>query len=195
MIVFGITGGSGSGKTSVSKRLEKLGVHIIDTDVIAHKIVEPNSDCLNELVDYFGNDILNDDNSLNRKKLASIAFADKQKTSELNKITHKYIKAEVLDDISTTNAEFVGIDGAVIIGSNIEPLCKFIVSVIADKKIRIARIKARDNITDEQAIQRINAQNDDEFYKKNSMYIIYNNGDVMQLESDVDKLFNKIKGE
>ena len=79
MVVFGITGGSGSGKTSVSKMLEKLGVHIIDTDVIAHEIVEPNSDCLNELVDYFGDSILNDDKTLNRKKLASIAFSDKQK--------------------------------------------------------------------------------------------------------------------
>ena len=132
MVVFGITGGSGSGKTSVSKMLEKLGVHIIDTDVIAHEIVEPNSDCLNELVDYFGDSILNDDKTLNRKKLASIAFSDKQKTEALS--------------------------------------------------------------NDEQAIQRINAQNDDEFYKENSMYIIYNNGDIAQLESDVVGLFNKIKG-
>ena len=180
MVVFGITGGSGSGKTSVSKMLEKLGVHIIDTDVIAHEIVEPNSDCLNELVNYFGDSILNDDKTLNRKKLASIAFSDKQKTEALSNITHKYI--------------LVGIDGAVIIGSNVEPLCEFIVSVIADKQSRITRIKTRDNITDEQAIQRINAQNDDEFYKENSMYIIYNNGDIAQLESDVVGLFNKIKG-
>ena len=174
--------------------LEKMGVHIIDTDVIAHEIVEPNSDCLNELVDYFGYSILNDDKTLNRKKLASIAFSDKQKTEALSNITHKYIKAEVVKDINTTDAELVGIDGAVIIGSNVEPLCEFIVSVIADKQSRITRIKTRDNITDEQAIQRINAQNDDEFYKENSMYIIYNNGDIAQLESDVVGLFNKIKG-
>ena len=147
MVVFGITGGSGSGKTSVSKMLEKLGVHIIDTDVIAHEIVEPNSDCLNELVDYFGDSILNDDKTLNRKKLASIAFSDKQKTEALSNITHKYIKAEVVKDINTTDAELVGIDGAVIIGSNVEPLCEFIVSVIADKQSRITRIKTRDNIT------------------------------------------------
>ena len=108
--------------------------------------------------------------------------------------TDKYIKAEVVKDINTTDAELVGIDGAVIIGSNVEPLCEFIVSVIADKQSRITRIKTRDNITDEQAIQRINAQNDDEFYKENSMYIIYNNGDIAQLESDVVGLFNKIKG-
>ena len=163
MVVFGITGGSGSGKTSVSKMLEKLGVHIIDTDVIAHEIVEPNGECLNELVDYFGDSILNDDKTLNRKKLASIAFSDKQKTVALSNITHKYIRAEVVKDINTTDAELVGIDGAVIIGSNVEP-------------------------------QRINAQNDDEFYKENSMYIIYNNGDIAQLESDVVGLFNKIKG-
>lgn len=77
-VVFGITGGR-SGKTSVSKMLEKLGVHIIDTDVIAHEIVEPNSDCLNELVDYFGDSILNDDKTLNRKKLASTLFLTNKK--------------------------------------------------------------------------------------------------------------------
>lgn len=64
----------------------------------------------------------------------------------------------MVKDINTTDAELVGIDGAVIIGSNVEPLCEFIVSVIADKQSRITRIKTRDNITDEQAIQRINAQ-------------------------------------
>ena len=95
---------------------------------------------------------------MNRKKLASIAFSDKQKTVALSNITHKYIRAEVVKDINTTDAELVGIDGAVIIGSNVEPLCEFIVSVIADKQSRITRIKTRDNITDEQAIQRINAQ-------------------------------------
>ena len=67
-------------------------------------------------------------------------------------------------------------------------------SVIADKQSRVTLIKTRDNITDDQAIQRIKAQNDDEFYKENSMYVIYNNGDIAQLESDVVVLFNKIKG-
>ena len=61
----------------------------------------------------------------------------------------------MVKDINTTDAELVGVDGAVIIGSNVEPLCEFIVSVIADKQSRIIRIKTRDNITDEQAIQRI----------------------------------------
>lgn len=79
MVVFGITGGSGSGKTSVSKMLEKLGVHIIDTDVIAHEIVEPNSDCLNELVDYFGDSILNDDKTLNRKNQHQSLFLTNKK--------------------------------------------------------------------------------------------------------------------
>ena len=67
MIVFSITGGSGSGKTSVFKKCLKNWVHIIDTDVIAHEIVKTNSECLNELVDYFSDSILNDDKTLNRR--------------------------------------------------------------------------------------------------------------------------------
>ena len=92
-----------------------------------------------------------------------------------------------------TDAELVGIDGAVIIGSNVEPLCEFIVSVIADKQSRITRIKTRDNITDEQAIQRISAQMMMSSIRK-IQCISYNNGDIAQLESDVVGLFNKIKG-
>ena len=78
--LIGVVGVFGCGDPAgCGAPVEKLGVHIIDTDVIAHEIVEPNSDCLNELVDYFGDSILNDDKTLNRKKLASIAFSDKQK--------------------------------------------------------------------------------------------------------------------
>lgn len=193
MTVFGITGGSGSGKTSVSAILSEFGVCVIDTDLIAHKITEPKTKCLDELTDYFGKNILNSDGKLNRKKLASIAFSDNEKKAVLNKITHKYIKTEVIKDIECSNSELIAIDGAVIIGSDIEPLCEFIVSVIADRNIRIERIKERDNLTDEQALKRLDAQPKDEFYKENSLYIIYNNGSSQELRESVCELYNIIK--
>lgn len=194
MIIFGITGGSGSGKTSVSAIFAEYGVHVIDTDVIAHDIVGKGMKCLDELVRYFGNEILNEDGILNRRKLASIAFSDDEKKALLNKITHKYIKERAMEYIANSHDDIIAIDGAVIIGSPIEPLCQFIVSVISEKKVRIDRIQERDNLTTEQAIQRIDAQPSDEFYKLHSKYIIYNSGSFAELKIQVQELYNKIKG-
>ncbi len=193
MRVFGITGGSGSGKTTFSKIMSELGVYIIDTDVIAHRITEKGEECLKELADYFGNDILNDGGELNRKRLAQLAFADSESTEALNRITHKYIKEETIRLIEQTDSDIVGIDGAVIIGSNIQPLCEFIVSVISEKEVRMQRLKERDNLSDEQINLRLSAQPDDKFYIENSLYIIYNNGDLKELQRQAQQLYKRIK--
>jgi dephospho-CoA kinase len=195
MVIFGVTGGSGSGKTTVSELLSRRGVHVIDTDAISRTIAGKASECLAELTEYFGEQILNADGTLNRQKLASIAFSDAEKTAALSSVTHKYIKAKVLEDIEKNSAELTAIDGAVIIGSCIEPLCEFIVSVIADEDVRVKRIISRDSITPEQARERIKAQPTEEFYKEHSRYIMYNNGDILDLEKQVGELCNIIKGE
>lgn len=193
MRVFGITGGSGSGKTSVSKIFANLGAEIIDTDKISREVTTAGSECLRELSAYFGDDILSEDGELDRRKLADRAFATEEGTKALSSITHKYIKKEVIKRIKNSEKELIGIDGAVIIGSNIEELCEFIVSVLADEKTRIARITERDAITEEQAKRRIKAQPLDEFYKDNSRYVIYNNRTQEELLSDVIALYQKIK--
>lgn len=194
MIIFGITGGSGSGKTTASEILAMLGAQVIDTDAIARKVVEKGSECLSKLVTYFGNEILFSDGTLNRRRLASIAFSDEEKTEVLNGLTHQYIKNEVLEIISRSSAEVVVIDGAVIIGSIIEEECDFIVSVIAERNVRIKRIKTRDGITDFQAQQRLEAQPDEEFYRAHSRYVIENNGTRQELEAQIRELYIKIKG-
>lgn len=193
MIIFGITGGSGSGKTSVSAILAKLGVDVIDTDAIARQITKPQSNCLKELTDYFGIDILNDDGTLKRQTLASIAFSNTDNIKILNKITHKYIKESVLERIKQSKNDIIAIDGAVIIGSNIEPVCNFIVSVIADRDIRIMRIIERDGLTKTQAAERIDAQPDESFYREHSKYVITNNSTVTELEREVLALHNELK--
>ena len=194
MRIFGITGGSGSGKTSVSEILKELGAQIIDTDVIARKVVTKGSECLKELTSFFGTSILNGDGTLNRKKLADTAFSDAEKTAALSRITHKYIKDEVIRAINSSTASFIGIDGAVIIGSGIDGLCEFIVSVTADRDVRIERIKKRDALTDAQAAARIDAQPSDDFYKSHSLYVIDNSAGYDALRGQVCKMYDEIKG-
>lgn len=193
MRVFGITGGSGSGKTTFSELLAERGVEIIDTDVIAREVVAVGNPCLAELARGFGSSILLPDGGLDRKKLADLAFSSPEKTELLNSITHKYIKQAVEERINMSHSELVGIDGAVIIGSEIEPLCEFIVSVLADFDVRISRIMRRDGLTREQAKTRLAAQPNDLFYKENSLYIIYNNGGADELAEQADNLLSCIK--
>lgn len=194
MRVFGITGGSGSGKSTVSAMLAGMGAEIIDGDKLAREVTEKGSDCLKELCMAFGNEILQPDGSLNRKCLASVAFANVEKTALLSKITHKYIKSETERRIAASDAALIGIDGAVIIGSPIEPLCEKIVLVTADRKTRIERIKSRDCLTDEEAKKRLNAQPSEEFYRENSDYIVNNSGSAEELKEQVRALYNKLKG-
>lgn len=193
MIVFGITGGSGSGKTTFSKLLNERGVEIIDTDAISREIVKKGEPCLGELCEHFGSEILLPDGTLDRKKLASIAFSNEENIRALNSITHKYIKAETEDRIKSSSADLIAIDGAVIIGSTVEQLCAFIVSVLADRETRIERIKERDGITEAEARVRLDAQPDDMFYKKNSLYIIYNSRTPAELKEQADDLLKRIK--
>lgn len=176
MIILGITGPTGAGKSTASKIFEKHDVEIIDTDVLARKIVEPDMPALKELADAFGKDILNDDGTLKRQELARLAFSDPAKLRILDSITHRYIKEEINIIIEKSKSDTVGIDGAVLFESGVSDMCDYIISVIADEDIRIKRIMSRDAISEDAARTRVGAQKNNAFYLENSDYIVYNNG-------------------
>ena len=90
-MIIGITGGSGVGKSTVSKEFEKKGFFVIDADIVAHKVMDKGSECLKEVIDFFGSEYLNSDSTLNRKKLGTLVFNNKEMLDKLNEITHKYI--------------------------------------------------------------------------------------------------------
>ncbi len=193
MLVFGITGGSGSGKSSASERFRENGIYVIDADKTAREVVRQGEPCLEELVKELGSEILNDDGGLNRRKTGDIVFSDKKKLDILNRITHKYIQKALEDQLNKIDTDIAAVDGAVIIGSPVEKMCSFLVSVMADKEIRLARIMKRDNISREAALKRIESQPSDEFYIANSRYLLYNNISKENLNIEVDKLAKTIK--
>ncbi len=193
MIILGITGPTGAGKSTVSKIFKKYGVEIIDTDILARKIVEPKKPALKELADAFGKNILNDDSTLKRSELARLAFSDPARLKILNSITHRYIKEEINIIIGKSKSDTVGIDGAVLFESGVSDMCDYIISVTADEDIRIKRIMARDSISEDAARTRIGAQKNNAFYLENSDYIVYNNGRE-DLEEQVKNILNNVKG-
>lgn len=193
--IFGITGGSGAGKSTVSAKFRELGVYVSDADIAARRVVMPGSPCLAELCSEFGNDILNSDGSLNRAGLAAIVFSDAGKLEILNRITHKYIYEYIVNEINMHDSYVCAIDGAVIIGSPVMELCNKLVVVTADKDVRLERIMERDSIDRDSALARLGAQPDDSFYLEHADYTVVNNGDLIKLGEQIEEIYNKIKNE
>ena len=177
MKVYGLTGKTGAGKSTVAEKLEKMGFCVIDGDKIARSITEKGKPAISMLANEFGCDIIEDDGSLNRKLLASRAFKDRESTAKLNAITHPIIKAEFEKELRKAEAEgfsFAVIDAAALLESSCKDLCEKIIVVTAPEEIRLSRILLRDGITKEQALIRIKAQFPDEYYNEKADILIRN---------------------
>ena len=177
MKVYGLTGKTGAGKSTVAEKLEKMGFCVIDGDKIARSITEKGKPAISMLANEFGCDIIEDDGSLNRKLLASRAFKDRESTAKLNAITHPIIKAEFEKELRKAEAEgfsFAVIDAAALLESSCKDLCEKIIVVTAPEEIRLSRILLRDGITKEKALIRINAQFPDEYYNEKADILIRN---------------------
>ena len=193
MIVLGITGQSGSGKGEVAKYLSSMGFSVIDADAVYHNIITPPSKCLDELVFHFGKGIITAGGLLNRKSLAAMVFGKEnaEKLLLLNEITHKHVCREIRKILSSMKAmgcDFALIDAPLLIEAGLDEDCDFIISVIADRSIRLKRIMRRDKIDEEMAQKRVDSQKPAEFYTEKSDFWIENNGDINSLCEQVKNI-------
>jgi len=162
MINVGLTGSIAVGKTFVCNVLRELGCYVLDADLTAREVVEKGSPVLGELVETFGGSILLPDGSLDRKRLGSIVFGDKEKLASLNSIVHPPVIArqtEWLREVEAKDADAIAvIDAALMIESgNYKRFDKLIV-VWCEPDIQFARLKKRDKLSDEEARRRIASQ-------------------------------------
>lgn len=172
--IIGLTGPTGAGKSTVSAAAEQFGLRVVNCDLLARKAVEKGTEGLKALTAVFGNGILEKDGSLNRKELAAVAFKTPENTELLNKTLLPHIVKLVKEETNSKNAL---LDAPTLFESGLNSECVKTIAVLADKKLREERITARDNITKQQALLRINAGKSDDFYKTHADCIIYNNGD------------------
>ncbi len=195
-MVIGLTGQTGAGKSTVSRVFAENGYAIINADHISRKVVEKGSECLKELTEMFGLNILNPDETLNRKELAKIVFADKTKLEMLNSIIYPYITTEIISQIrhfSENGKKLILLDAPTLFESHSDDFCEIIISVVADPETRKKRIIQRDNITAEHAQNRMDSQLSTEFFVEHSDFIIENNDSVDVLNGISKEVADKIK--
>lgn len=196
ILVVGLTGQTGAGKTSVSKSFSDKNFSVINADHISRLVVEKGKPCLDEINRYFGRKVIKTDGTLNRSQLGEIVFTDKNKLELLNSIIYPYITAEIrklISELSCKGCRLILLDAPTLFESHADDFCDIIVSVIADKDIRLNRIIKRDNISKEAAQNRINSQLDENFFIENSDYIIENNRDLNKLYESTEEVVDKIK--
>ena len=197
MIILGLTGSIGCGKSSISNILRDNNINIIDADIISRKIFEDEK-LLASVFEHFGDSIKNEDGSLNRKALVNIVFNDDEKLIALNNLTHPKIKENILkkvEEYKTQGKKIVAIDAALLIEDNYLPYIDKLILVTCKKDIQIKRIIARDNCTEKEAISRINSQMSQEDKAKFADYIIDNSGSFENLEQQVLEIISVLQGE
>lgn len=193
MKIIGLTGPSGTGKTSVAQIAETLGIAVIDCDKVAREVTN-NSDLLNTLEAEFKNVVIN--GVLDRKALAQKAFATEEMTEKLNGIMLPVI-ADAIDEkiklLEKTGVQNILLDAPTLYESGEDKRCDAVIAVLAEEKLRAERIRIRDNLTPAQLESRLKAAKSDDFYKNRTKYIIFNNGDISFLQDEALKLFLKLK--
>lgn len=183
-----LTGKTGAGKSTISEYLSRKGAYIIDGDVVAREVLCIDETLITKLCEAFG-DILYEDGSLNRKKLASVAFSCPENTHKLNSIMHPAINSIINERAQRAFEMYdvVVVDAAAIIESGFADDCDYVVVVHAPFEVRKKRIISRDNLSEEDALIRLKGQKADEFYLDKADFIV-NNFEPHNLKEELKSL-------
>ena len=195
VMVIGLTGQTGAGKSTVSKVFVQNGFRLIDADAISRHVVARGSHCLADLQECFTDAILTPDGELDRKVMASIAFSDHRKLEMLNTIMYPYIVGEILRMIhrfSQQNHKLILLDAPTLFESRADDFCDLIISVVAKPELRMQRIMERDHISEKAAQQRMEMQLTEEFFRLHSDTVLENNSSFSELWDAAQELSAKL---
>ena len=193
----GLTGGIGSGKSTVAAMLVQKGARLIDADRLARGVVEPGKPAWTDIVAEFGGSVLRADRAINREALAAIVFADENKRRRLNDITHPRIGQEMIrlaKLCSDQGAPLIVIDAALLLESPATKWIKPVIVVVADEAVKLDRVLARDHCDRDDVLKRIRSQWPDSERVKYADYVINNSGTLDDLKEQVQNLWRQLMG-
>ena len=194
MKIIGLTGGIGTGKSTVSAYLAQKGCKIIDADLISHQMTEAGSPCLAEIKDAFGEDVFLRDGNLDRKKVGRLVFADAEKKETLEQIiTRRVIEKtlRILQDCRAQQEDLVVLDAPLLFECGMQRYTDETWLVVCRTETRLRRIAARDGLAEEDIQKRIANQMSTEQKEKLADYIIDNSRDLAWLYAQIDTLLAK----
>ena len=199
MLIVGLTGGIASGKSLVAKVFQDLGAHIIDADKIVHELLEPGQQAWEEVVKYFGPEIVFPDKTIDRRKLGEIVFNDAEKRAWLNQCLHPKVFAVYTARVKHLCARalhaIIVLDAALLIETGYHKKMDRIVVVYADQEQQMERLTSRERFSREQALVRIRSQMPLSEKRKQADYVIENTGTREETEQQARDIFQKLKQE
>ena len=196
MLKVGLTGGIGSGKSSVSALFSDWGSYIFDADSVAKKILNHNETAQGEIIAEFGTDILDGNNSIDKQKLARVAFQDENHQLRLNTIIHPYVFSEIDSKFDIILAkkkhEIFVVDAALIYESGADTHMDYVIVVTSHLRLRTQRVMERGGLTREEFLDRVDLQWPDEDKVHMADFVIHNNGTETDLLEESKKVFDRL---
>ena len=198
MYLIGLTGGIGSGKSTVASRLAMHGCDLVDADAVAREVVAPGEPVLADLAERFGDDLLRADGTLDRAALAARAFVDDQARADLDRITHPRIAGRIAERVATIGLDapadhLVVVDHPLLLETEQATRFDAVLVVLADAQTRVRRL-VEDRGLDEQDVRaRMRAQVSDAERERAATHVIVNDGTVAELEREVDRVHAQLR--
>ncbi|MBN3556398.1 dephospho-CoA kinase [Fictibacillus nanhaiensis] len=195
-MIIGLTGGIATGKSTVSNIIKSQGIPVVDADIISREVVMPEKEAYEKIVACFGDQILNDDKTINRAGLGEIIFNDSEKRTMLNEIVHPAVRKEMrrqADAYQRSSESLVVMDIPLLFESKLTHMVDRTWLVYAAPEVQLQRLIKRDQFSEKQALSRIHSQMPITEKKELADVVIMNNGSLSELENDVLLLLKQTK--
>ena len=191
MLIIGLTGGIGSGKSVASDKFKSLGVAVVDADVASRTVVEPGKPALKEIEDHFGSGIITAEGKLDRNNLREIIATDPEERKWLESVTHPKIGEQITKEISESTSVYTLFVAPLLLETNSQEMCSRVVVVDVPKDVQIQRTAKRDKVSSNQVEQMVAAQMEREKRLEKADDVLLNSGTIEDLEKQVEELHKK----
>ena len=191
MLIIGLTGGIGSGKSAVSDKFKSLGINVVDADVAARTVVEPGQPALAEIERHFGSNILNQEGVLDRAQLREIMASDSEERVWLESVLHPKIGEQIAKELAESTSPYTIYVAPLLLETNSQKMCSRVLVVDVPKEIQIQRTAERDKVSEIQIEKIVAVQMEREERLEKADDVLVNTGTIRQLEEQVLKLHQK----